>query len=170
MQPLGIANSVTFPPGVIRPMLQELVNQRLPSEPGAIPLGVPYPPGSGYSVTLPCRVIFPIWFVLLSVNQRLPSGPAVIHCGLLLAVGIGYSVKTPLGVTLPIWFALISVNQRLPSGPRVIPDGWLLLVGIPNSVTLPAFARAGVTLTTRKKMGRQNSRLRRRRLMVVVFM
>jgi hypothetical protein len=76
-----VGNSLTVPPGVIRPILLPVasVNQRLPSGPAAIPFGL-LPPEMPVenSVTAPLGVIRPILLELNSVNQRLPSGPAAI--------------------------------------------------------------------------------------------
>ena len=82
---VGTGNCTTLPPVVMRPIsfAPLSVNQRLPSEPAAIPAGLP-PKGSGNSVIAPDGVMRPILSAPLSVNQRLPSGPAVMMSGWLL--------------------------------------------------------------------------------------
>src|SRR5262249_57351999 len=83
-------NSVMTPAGVMRPILPgdcgsllDSPNQRLPSGPAVIRLGVVIEPREN-TVTTPAGVIRPIAPMSLppgpfsSVNQRLPSGPAVI--------------------------------------------------------------------------------------------
>src|SRR5579884_2790004 len=149
---VGIANSVTVPEGVMRPILLPLdsVNQRLPSGPLVIPTGSPLAVGIGNAVMLPEGLMRPILLALTSVNQRLPSGPATIplrpfSIWPLLSVGMGMgtgnSVMLPEGLMRPIRLALTSVNQRLPSGPATISFGTLpdrsLIVVSGNSVMLP---------------------------------
>jgi hypothetical protein len=65
-----MGNSVTAPPGVIRPTLlaPASVNQRLPSGPSVIPEGRLLAVGIGYSVTAPAGVILPTLLPLYSVN------------------------------------------------------------------------------------------------------
>src|SRR5205085_5113597 len=83
--PAGIGKSVSTPVGVILPMLPRVANHRLPSEPVAIPFGLPWERPNW--VTTPAGVIRPMAPGLLtpgggdSVNQTLPSGPAVIDTG-----------------------------------------------------------------------------------------
>src|SRR5262249_31791617 len=141
------------------------VNQRLPSGPVVMPLGVPFgsaPVGIVNSVTVPVVLIRPIfppkigWLVVgsktggwllgrsvvgllafISVNQSAPSGTAVIELGLKPVVGKRNSVTTPLVVMRPIWKPFTSVNQRLPSEPTTMLRGELPGVGIANSATTP---------------------------------
>ena len=153
---VGSANSVMLPAVVIRPIRlpPASVNQRLPSGPVVIAMGV------GNWLVLAAGIanswiellgllglIRPIWLPRASVNQRLPSGPAVIPTGPVVVVlaalgeeGVGSanSVMMPAVVIRPIWLPSDSVNQRLPSGPAAIPAGMLLAVGSANSVMMPA--------------------------------
>ena len=115
--------SPTLPFTSITPTLLESfsVNHSvLPVGAAAIP-AIPSSPGTGYSVIVPCGVIFPMFRPASSVNQRFPSGIAVMSHGWASGVGISYSVIVPVGVIFPIWLANRSVNQRLPSAPSVIP-------------------------------------------------
>src|SRR5262245_37720131 len=123
-------------PGTVL-LLGGCVNQRLPSGPAVMRVGVvPGVMPAENSVTTPVGVIRPILFA--SVNQRLPSGPRVIPTGLLLGVmPAENSVITPAGVIRPILLVPVSVNQRLPSGPAVISAG-ALRNGSANWVTTPA--------------------------------
>src|SRR5262245_45804927 len=147
--PDGMANSVTTPPVVIRPIFPPntcwcvgknaggwllgksvaafraftSVNHRAPSGPTVIEIGLKPLVGTWNSVMTPDVVMRPIWSTLASVNQRLPSGPATMPVGPLAAVGTANSVTAPLVVMRPIWSALASVNQRLPSGPATMPVG-----------------------------------------------
>ena len=81
---VGTGNSVIVPLGLIRPILSPLhsINQRLPSGPAVIKLGLLPAVGTGNSVILPLGLMRPILFPLHSANQKLPSGPAVIAIGL----------------------------------------------------------------------------------------
>src|SRR5262249_1957962 len=108
-----VANSVTLPVGVIRPMEMLVVGR---------PLGA----------RIAC----------CSMNHRLPSGPPVIPPGPDIVPGNWNSVNTPAGVMRPILLASKrpSVNHRFPSGPVVIPRGALLGVGIRYSV-MPTASR-----------------------------
>src|SRR5947209_6088881 len=147
-----VANSVTIPAGVIRPMRETLsppplsVNHMFPSGPLAIPFG----PEAGVmplanSVITPAGVTRPIRLALPSVNQRLPSGPAAIlptHA-LPPVIPLANSVTAPLGVIRPMRSPQFSVNQRLPSGPAAIAISSLLnavgvLMPLENSVIAPA--------------------------------
>src|SRR5262245_1974315 len=78
------------PPGV-----PEVVNQRLPSAPGARQrrsrLRPPLLEWTVYSEMSPSGVIRPILLAPPSVNQRLPSDPGTMHWGFETAVGIGNS-------------------------------------------------------------------------------
>src|SRR6266516_1163394 len=113
-------------------------NQRFPSGPVTIPVGLLLPVVTGYSGGIvPLVELLPILLEpYCSVNQRLPSGPEVMPQGLLVLVGTRKSLTVPSGVTFPILCPSNSVNQRLPSGPVVILTGSLELVGIGNSVML----------------------------------
>ncbi len=144
-------NSVTNPPGVIRPIACVGVplsrNQRLPSGPvrsvlGAAPaLKLPVP--ERYSVIVPAGVIFPIACggLRLAVNQTLPSGPSVMSNGLAVLVNPDLnSVIAPPGVIRPTAIELPpSVNHRLPSAPAVMPSGSVLDPS-GNSVIAVAYA------------------------------
>ena len=85
---------MTTPAGAIRPILFPVfsVNQRLPSDPAAIPEGPLSAVGIGNSVRTPAGVSRPIFPACCSVNQRFPSAPAMMPDG---SVGvIGNSVTT----------------------------------------------------------------------------
>src|SRR5215470_15011199 len=89
------------------------VNQRLESDPTAMPNGRESAVGIRNSEMTPAVVMRPILVLSNSGNQRLPSGPAVI-VKTRVAVGRGNSVMTPEIVTRPILWPEFSVNQRLP--------------------------------------------------------
>src|SRR5262249_17761199 len=74
-----------------RPILLALnsVNQRLPSDPTAMPNGPLSAVRIGYSLNTPAVVMRPILLLLNSVNHSAPSGPTVMPSGPLDAVGIG---------------------------------------------------------------------------------
>src|SRR5205809_52725 len=90
-------------PDVMRPILLPAcsVNQRLPSGPAAIPIGL-LAVETENSVNVPLGLMRPILLPSNSVNQRLPSGPAAIPIGPLWAVGTENSVIAPLGLMRPI--------------------------------------------------------------------
>src|SRR4030095_6398112 len=112
------------------------VNQRLPSGPAAIPIGLSV--GRENSVMTPAGVIRPILLSRNAVTQRLPSVPVVISQAPVWGGGMENSVMAPAVVIRPIWLAANSVNQRLPSGPAEIPHGTPSAVGMENSVMTPA--------------------------------
>src|SRR5258708_3373079 len=99
--PAGIGTSVIPPFVVFLPFLFPTlclwraagppfsVNQRLPSNPTAIPVGKLLPIGTGTSVTapLPLALTLPIFCPKYSVNHRLPSHPVVISAPELPLVG-----------------------------------------------------------------------------------
>jgi len=126
--PDGTGNSSIVAPSVVmRPILLALrsVNQSLPSNPLAMPLGVPDIVGIGNWVMVgPLGVTRPIVLASGSVNHRLPSGPATMSNGPNPKSVV--SSKVPETVNLPILGVVskeFSVNHRLPSGPAVIPCG-----------------------------------------------
>ena len=63
---------------MIRPSLPgpDSVNHRLPSGPATMAEEALLAVGIASSMTVPSRVMRPIWLAVYSVNQRLPSGPA----------------------------------------------------------------------------------------------
>jgi len=69
------------PNGEMQPILlpSASVNQRLPSGPAAMLLGLLDEVGSESSVMTPDSVLRPILLPSASVNQMLPSGPAMIN-------------------------------------------------------------------------------------------
>src|SRR5712692_4429412 len=106
----------------MRPILPTAsVNQRSPSGPAVISVGLLLVVGVGVKVIVPDVVIRPIRADCepSRVNQRLPSGPVVISSVDALLVGIVKEVNLPEVVIFTISRAR-SVNHRLPSGPVVI--------------------------------------------------
>src|SRR2546430_1118328 len=91
------------PPVMSRPILPpDSVDHRLPSGPGAIPLGSLTGVGIWNSVILPPVLIRPILLPSLDwVNQRLPSRPPTMKKGL-PAPAIGNSVIVPVVLIRPI--------------------------------------------------------------------
>src|SRR5262249_28727478 len=79
----GIGNSVTWPRGVMRPILSGSVNHRLPSGPAVIPLGLLSGVGMAKRLTRPAGVMRAILYWRRSVNQMLPSGPSATPDALL---------------------------------------------------------------------------------------
>src|SRR5262245_29887001 len=100
-EPTEVLISVKAPAVVIRPIAATgvaFVNQRLPSGPRVIPLGLPPVTGVLNSVIAPAVVISPILLPPASVNQRLPSknlplSPAAMSFTSLWKVGTGYRWK-----------------------------------------------------------------------------
>src|SRR5215467_9852404 len=92
-----MGNSVIVPLGVMRPILlpSSSANQRLPSGPAVMAIGVPGEVGMGNSVIVPLGVMRPILLPSCSANQRLPSGPAVMALGLPGEVGMRNSEIVP---------------------------------------------------------------------------
>src|SRR5258708_1194909 len=155
---LPCGNSVTTPAGVIlligviAPVSENSLNQRLPSEPSTIVPGSSCRSascGKGKRCMLPVVVIRTIAGHMPldpSVNQRVAPGPVVISNGWQPSPGMVNSVSWPVGVRRPIrlpappWPS--SVNQRLPSGPDVIlselypGDNWYLVTA-PAGVNFP---------------------------------
>jgi hypothetical protein len=86
--------SPTWPLTSITPTLLEsfsVNHSRFPDGAAAIP-AIPSSPGTGYSVIVPCGVIFPMFRPASSVNQRFPSGPGAMSQGSACTVSIGNSV------------------------------------------------------------------------------
>src|SRR5437899_1390464 len=126
------AKFVMAPPGVTRPIepgrlppLPRLVNQRFPSGPATIWVGV-WTPLPMNTVTSPVGVMRPIERSPLLANHRLPSGPGAMPVGYDNGLVTKFE-NTPAGVTRPIEPPLRLVNHRLPSGPVVIEFGPLTL-------------------------------------------
>src|SRR5215471_851729 len=128
----------------MRPMLKFVLtstNQRLPSAPAVIVMGLLFGIVSGNGVTVPVVVIFattrvpkpPESATGTCVSQRSPPGPAVKYQG----ASTGNSVMAPVGVTRPIRSGTISANQTFPSGPSVMSVGLLFAFGRLNSVIVP---------------------------------
>ena len=132
--------SPTWPLRSIEPTLLESfsVNHSLSPEGAAAIAAIPNSPGTGYSVIVPCGVIFPMFRPASSVNQRFPSGPGAMFQGSDCSVSSGNSVwsKGSSGSRRTMLFPISSVNQTLPSGPVVMCVGnWPMPVG--NSSTTP---------------------------------
>ena len=126
---------------VIRPILSACsVNQRLPSGPATMPLGLlPGAMPTENSVTTPAVVIRPIRLPSYSVNQRLPSGPARCRRARHAADADRELGDHASVVIRPIRLPSVSVNQRLPSGPAVmIVEAAVAGDAGENSVTTPA--------------------------------
>jgi hypothetical protein len=85
-------------------------NQRFPSGPATMPMGLLFLVGIGNSEVAPDGVMRPILLPKYSVNHRLLSGPRVMlpREPALFGVGIGNSSTTPAVVIRPIWLALAS--------------------------------------------------------------
>src|SRR5262245_2818451 len=106
---VGVANSVTVPFGVMRPIFPGntfSVNHTLPSKPATMPCGDD--PAAGNSLIVPFGVQRPMALLFPSVNQRFPSAPAVMLAGKLSDVGMVNSVIVPAGVMRPTLLALDS--------------------------------------------------------------
>jgi len=89
-----LKRSPTTPLTEISPTMPESfsVNHKLlPDGPAAIP-AIPRSPSTGYSVIVPCGVIFPTLRPTSSVNQTFPSGPGATSQGRAPSVGTGNSV------------------------------------------------------------------------------
>src|SRR5262249_6464534 len=147
---VGIANSVTTPVIVIRPILPPApsVNHRAPSGPVVMPSG-PGDPGTANSTSCKLSAVAvvgmrPIFFDVNSVNHSAPSGPVVMECKMPSAL-IGNSVMLPPVVIRPI-LPPASVNHSAPSGPVVIAEGRPAGVGGMNSVYV--WATAGMVSAT----------------------
>src|SRR5215475_8023330 len=126
-------NSVTAPPGVMRPMRLTWAseNHTFPSGPATMPSGPAPTVGTGNSVTAPDVVIRPILLPAFSQNHNAPSAAGVIPTGRLFGVGVSNSTKRPLrGSILPILDVPFSQNQRCRSGPNTMMYGLLCGVGI----------------------------------------
>src|SRR6185369_3081985 len=104
----GIANSVTAPAVVIRPILLPTMQRELCSR-----------------------------TQLASVNHKAPSGPVVMPHGWALGLGRANSVISSLLAIRTILPLTGSVSHRASSGPVVIPPALLFSGGIANSVTSP---------------------------------
>jgi hypothetical protein len=129
-----MANSVTVPVRVIRPILfaSVSVNQRFPSGPLVI-CNIPTFDGIGYCANKrPVNDTFMIANGLLSPNQRFPSGPVVTALTDAPGAKGAKCVIVPLGVICPI--CVPAAYHRLPSGPSVISVGPFASA---NSVSCP---------------------------------
>src|SRR5260370_17344943 len=117
-----MANSVTMPAGVMRPILLPVVsvNQRLPSGPSAMSNGVRPLPGSAKSVLWPAIVLLAIFSATGSVYHMLPSGPLMMP-PVSAPPGAPYSENAPEGIAFPI--PCCFVYQTLPSGPELMAVG-----------------------------------------------
>ena len=143
-------NSAIAPAVVTLPIAPapKSANQRLPSGPGAIPIGsLPMRrPALNSVIAWVLGLIRPIAAVVpVSVNQRLPSGPGAIPFGLVPALSPALnSVIVPAGVIRPIASVVPAlVNHRLPSGPGAIVSSWLPAPRpVLNSVIWPTGAAA----------------------------
>ena len=108
---------------------------------------------TGYSVSTPSVVIFPILELFVSVNHIFPSRPAMMLLGSSYGGSLsGYRVILPVVVnfaTLSPMLPSSSINHRLPSGPAV--TCWMtetpVVPGIPYSVIVPG-AGDGVASTS----------------------
>src|SRR3954451_11479291 len=153
---MPVEYSVIVPDGVMRPILSLpfSANQRLPSGPAAMPLGLlPAVKPEKYSVygNRFVGVIVPSASPPLgSVNQRLPSAPATMLWGpepCLMKTSA--PSEGSVGEIHPMRSPVISVYQRLPSGPTAMswgpPPGVLLaeyslttkVVGAMRPIRLP---------------------------------
>src|SRR5437764_3869202 len=103
-----MANSVTVPVGVTRPILLPLfsTNHKLPSGPAVMAYGPLEPVGMANSVIVPEGVIRAILFAPTSVNHTFPSGPVVTPRGKPKELGRLNSLMLPsanvLKVPVPI--------------------------------------------------------------------
>src|SRR5690606_11220740 len=98
-RPLAVNVVYPVPAGLIRAMVSVLprMNQRLPSSPAVMPLGL-LPWGMGKSVNVLVPITYrmtPGWAKPVWVNQRLPSGPMVSWRGPTLPWGMSNGVDAP---------------------------------------------------------------------------
>src|SRR5215472_11641224 len=113
---VGMMNSVTVPPVVMRPILFPpiSVNHRALSGPAAMPPGLP---AAANLVTVPSGLIRPM-LPLVSVNQKAPSGPAVIVNGVLAGVGKSVTATIDISLGCELGGLPVRVYQRAPISSR----------------------------------------------------
>ena len=149
-------NSVTWPPGVMRPIVApSCVNQRFPSGPRVIAGGCtmprsPQPASAAWNPVMPAvKTVGVPWGVtcptcpLSVMNQTWPSGPGVtLPTNPWVSAGSTRNSSTfPWGVTRPTAWLAYSANHTLPSAP-------VTRSGIGQSFVIPAVYSTGRTRTT----------------------